>query len=101
MAASSRAVVRGYTVALSMLGFTGVWAAVAHQPRPQGPTAASATATSPALRARIAAQDTREARLRIRAAQVARIVAARTARAAEPPLVRIVQVPPVTQTRSS
>lgn len=91
--------VRGYTVALSLLGFTGAWTAIAGDPWPSAP--ASTAQTVAADDPRIAALDAREAALRRRAADVQRIVATRTAQAAQPPPVRIVTLPPVTQTTSS
>jgi hypothetical protein len=95
----TKATVRGYTVALSLLGFTGAWAAVAHDPFPAKP--ASTEASMPATDPRVVALSRREALLRRRAKEVRKIVAARTREAARAPVVRIVSLPAVTVTTTS
>ena len=91
--------VRAYAVALSLLGFSAAWAATSHDPFPQKQPVpvATASATDP----QIAALDARAAQLRRRAATVRRIVAGRRVVATRQAAVRVVSLPPVTQTRTS
>lgn len=94
----NKRLIRGYAAALSLLGFSAAWAATSNAPWPGASpgTSASVSANDP----RVAALNAREARLRQRAVQVRRIVAARTA-AASRPAVQIVTLPPMTRTRTS
>jgi hypothetical protein len=94
----TKSAVRGYAVALSLLGFSAVWAATAHKPFPQQQaTQTGAAAADP----RIAALDARAAQLRRQAAEVSRILAGRRADAVRQAAARVVSAPPVTQTSTS
>ncbi len=98
--AMTKTTVRGYAVALSLLGFSAAWAATSRDPLPQKKvTHTSVAAADP----RIAALDARAAELRRRAAEVRRIVAGRRADAVRraAAVVRVVSAPAVTQTSTS
>ena len=92
--------IRGYAVALSLLGFSGVYATTASNPYPSATESATGPAAA-ATPAQVAALHSRAARLRKRAAAVRRTVAQRTAMAARPAPVRIITLPPATSTRTS
>lgn len=96
----TKRIVRGYTAAASLLAFSGAWLATSRHPFPARPDTAS-TSTVSADDPRVQALNAREARLRVRARAVARILAERTTDAPRPPRVRVVTLPPVTGTRSS
>ena len=95
----TKRIVRGYAVALSLLGFAAAWAATSQNPFPQRHASEAAVqAPDP----RIAALDARAAGLRRRAAEVQRIVAGRAAIAQQAAVApRIVSAPAVTQTSTS
>ena len=100
--------IRGYAVALSMLGFSSAWAATSRSPWPTTtasttkPTTAAPATTKPAIDPRVKALNAREARLRRRAAQVRQTLSTRRAQAAaRASVVRYVRVAPVTTTRTS
>jgi hypothetical protein len=82
---------RLYTLALALVVFFLAWAVVAA--RPWG----RAAAPDP----RLQALSVRAAQLRREAALVNRLVAARSHRSAPAPAVRVVDLPPVTVTRTS
>lgn len=100
--------IRGYALALSLLGFSSAWAATSHSPWPTTtasttkPTTAAPATTKPAIDPRVKALDVREARLRRRAAQVRQTLSTRRAQAAaRATVVRYVRAAPVTTTRTS
>ena len=84
---------RLYSLALALVVFFLTWAVAAA--RPWGRAAA------PAADPRLKALAVRQAQLQREAALVDRIVAARSHRAAPAPAVRIVNLPPITITRTS
>ena len=100
--------IRGYAVALSLLGFASAWAATSHAPWPTTtasttkPATAAPATTKPAIDPRVKALNVREARLRRHATQVRQTLSTRRAQtAARAPVVRFVRVAPVTTTRTS
>jgi hypothetical protein len=106
----TKTTIRGYAVALSLLGFSTAWTAASRSPWPTTtasntttPAAAVKPATAkPAVDPRVIALNRREARLRKRAAQVRQTLATRRAQAvARATVVRVVQSAPVTVTRTS
>lgn len=100
--AMTRGTIRGYAVALSLLGLSAAWAAAARDPFPNRQAAPAATqAAAIAADPLIAAVDARAAQLRRRAAEVRQILAGRRAAAARQAAVRVVSTPPVTRTRTS
>lgn len=102
--------IRGYAVALSLLGFSSIYGAVAKAPFPgkSSATAQAPAAATSAVDPRIAALDARAAQLRQRAAKVRTALSSRraaaavaAAAAAAPAPVRYVSRAPVTQTQTS
>ena len=81
--------IRGYVVALSLLGFSGAWAAAAHDATPTTTTDPTADAL---LRKQAAMLTAREKQLAARTRQVRKIIAARRALAKKPRPVRYVRV---------
>ena len=81
--------IRGYVVALSLLGFSGAWAAAAHDATPTTTTDPTADAL---LRKQAAMLTAREKQLTVRTRQVRKIIAARRALAKKPRPVRYVRV---------
>jgi hypothetical protein len=102
--------IRGYAVALSLLGFSSVYGVIAKAPFPHtsAATAQAQVAAAPAVDPRIAALDARAAQLRQRAAKVRKALSSHRAAAqaaaiaaATPAPVRYVSRAPVTQTKTS
>jgi hypothetical protein len=91
--------IRGYVAALTLLGFSGAWAATSGTPFP-GSSGGSTQQVIAPNDPRMIALNRRQAALKQRAVQVRRTVAARNA-AALRPAVRIVTLAPVTRTRTS
>lgn len=85
--------IRGYAVALTLLGFSGAWAATAHDARtkPASPTTTTSAAAAPD--ARLVALARRRTALARRAREVRTIIARRRAEVARPAPVQIVSVP--------
>jgi hypothetical protein len=81
--------IRGYVVALSLLGFTGAWAAAAHDATPTSTTDPTADAL---LRKQAAMLTAREKQLAVQTRKVRTIIAARRALAKKPRPVRYVRV---------
>jgi hypothetical protein len=84
--------VRLYCAALAALGLVAAWLGVASRPAPRNEAAAASAPADP----RVAAHAARERRVLRRVAELERLVA----RSAPPP-VQVVDLPPVTRTRSS
>lgn len=97
----TKGVIRGYAVSLSLLGFASAWTAVSGSPWPAATEAQSSANVAPAADPRVAALDAREARLRKRAEAVRATLAGRRARAVAAQQVRVVTLPPITQTQTS
>ena len=86
---------RLYSLALALVVFFLAWAVAAA--RPWGRAAASAPAPDPRLQALVV----RQAQLQREAKLVNQIVAPRSRRPAPAPAVRVVNLPPITITRTS
>ncbi len=83
--------IRGYAVALTLLGFAGAWAATTHEtPQPASTAASTAPATQDP---RLTALAERRQALVKRSAEVNQIIARRRAAAANPAPVQVVTVP--------
>ncbi len=81
--------IRGYVLALSLLGFSGAWAAAAHDATPTATTDPTADAL---LRKQAAMLTAREKQLAVQTRKVRKIIAARRALAKKPRPIRYVRV---------